>query len=291
MTYFLGYRGKIKLSRRSLGSFNTTVLNADVNTSLNRVGFDGSSENLITGDRIIISTTDPRGLDFLPSTTWPDGNGAILNTVEVYCNVNGLGGLRLFNSFNDAVNNNRANELPLKSFAGANLRITVTLFDPERRLLGDITGFTFNTDREALDTTTMSDRFKRMYSAGLISGAGSLDCLFNPVYSGVNETSLLMLQLIYRADIGSEFNCYLQLTENESNTNAEDVYYEFSAMVTRSGIEVRPDQAITATVDFVTTGEIRLVIGEAPSDYILKEDDDRIRLQQNLDYLLTEVGD
>jgi hypothetical protein len=40
----------------------------------------------------------------------------------------------------------------------------------------------------------------------------------------------------------------------------------------------------------VTTGEIRLLIGE-PSGYILKEDTDRIRLQQNLDFLLTEVTD
>jgi len=289
MTYFLGYRGKIKLSRRSRASFRSSILPADVNTSLNRVGFDGSVENLLTGDKIILTTTDARGLDFLPSSTWPDGGGATLKEVEVYCNVNGLGGLRLFREFSDAVNNVRANELPLEAFAGAALSIDVTLFDPERRVLGDVTGFNFNTDREALDTTTMSDRFKKMYAAGLISGAGSIDCLFNPSFSGLGESSLLMLQLINRADIGSEFSCYLQLTENE--VGAEDVYYEFGAMVTRSGIEVRADQAITCAIDFVTTGEIRLVIGEPPADYLLKEDDDRIRQQQNLDYLLTEVGD
>lgn len=290
MTYFLGYRGKIKLSRRSKASFRTSILPADVNTSLNRVGFDGSVENLITGDKIIMTTTDARGLDFLPGSTWPDGGGATLKEVELYCNVNGLGGLRLFREFTDAVNNVRANELPLESFTGAAIAVDITLFDPERRVLGDVTGFTFNTDREALETTTMSDRFKKMYAAGLISGAGSIDCLFNPNASGISESSLLMLQLINRADIGSEFSCYLQLTENEGG-GAQDVYYEFSAMVTRSGIEVRADQVISSAIDFVTTGEIRLVIGEPPSDYILKEDDDRIRLQQNLDYLLTEVGD
>ena len=136
----------------------------------------------------------------------------------------------------------------------------------------------------------MSDRFKKMYSAGLISGSGSIDCLFNVQNSGLIENSLLMLQLINRTDIGSEFSCYLQLIEDDVNPGVSDVYYEFNAMVTRSGIEVREDNVISCAIDFVTTGEIRLLIGE-PSGYILKEDTDRLRLQQNLDFLLTEVTD
>lgn len=136
----------------------------------------------------------------------------------------------------------------------------------------------------------MSDRFKQMYSAGLISGSGSIDCLFNTENSGLTENSLLMLQLINRTDIGSEFACALQLVEDSTYTKSADIYYEFDAMVTRAGIEVRNDQAITCAIDFVTTGEIRLLIGE-PSGYVLKEDTDRLRLQQNLDFLLTEVTD
>jgi hypothetical protein len=73
-------------------------------------------------------------------------------------------------------------------------------------------------------------------------------------------------------------------------TKSSDIYYEFDAMVTKTGIEVRSDQTINCVIDFVTTGDIRLLIGE-PSGYILKEDTDRIRLQQNLDFLLTEVTD
>lgn len=291
MTYFLGYTGKIKLSRRSQASFTTTVLNADVNVSLARVGFDGAIENLITGDKVIITTTDSRGLEFLPSTTWPDGGGSILKSVELYVNVNQAGGLRFFNSYINAVNNNRAQELPVQSFAGAGLLVQVTLFDPERRVLGDVVSYTFNTDREALDTTTMSDRFKKMYSAGLISGTGSMDCLFNAAESGEGETSLLMLQLINRADIGSEFTAYFQLVESVNAPGALDVYYEFNATVTKSGIEVSSDQVIKCAIDFVTTGEIRLVIGAPPADYLLKEDTDRMRLQQSLDYLLQELSD
>ena len=72
-------------------------------------------------------------------------------------------------------------------------------------------------------------------------------------------------------DIGSEFSCFLQLTEDAVYSNSSDVYYEFDAMITRTGVEVRPDQTINCAIDFVTTGEIKLLIGE-PSGYILKEE-------------------
>lgn len=290
MTYFLGHYGKVKLRRKSATTFSSSVSPADVNTILNRFGFDGSVENLLTGDQLRIFTDDPRGLDFLPSSTWPDGGGATLNEIVAYSNINAIGGIRLFNEFSNAINNNRTAEYPLESFTGNPIDINVSVYGSVERVLGDVTGFTFNTDREALDTTTMSDRFKKMYSAGLISGSGSIDCIFNTSNSGLVENSLLMLQLINRTDIGSEFSCFLQLTEDEVYQNTSDIYYEFDAMITRTGIEVRPDQTINCAIDFVTTGEIKLLVGE-PSGYILKEDTDRIRLQQNLDFLLTEVTD
>lgn len=290
MTFFLGQYGKVKLKRKSALSFPTSILPADVNTVLNRFGFDGSLENLVTGDQLRIVTDDPRGLDFLPSSTWPDGGGATLNEIVAYCNMNVIGGLRLFDTFSAAINNNRAEEYPLESFTGDALPIDVSIYGSVERVLGDVTGFSFNTDREALDTTTMSDKFKKMYSAGLISGSGSIDCLFNTQNSGLVENSLLMLQLINRTTIGSEFTCFLQLIEDDIYPGVQDVYYEFDAMITKTGIEVSPDKVISCVIDFVTTGEIKLLIGE-PSGYILKEDTDRLRLQQNLDFLLTEITD
>jgi hypothetical protein len=287
MTYFLGQYGKIKLKRKAATAFRTHVSPDDVNTTLNRFGFDGSIENILTGDQLRIVTSDPRNLDFLPASTWPDGAGATLNEVIAYVNVNAMGGIRLFNNFSDAINNNRAAEYPLENFTGDPIAIDVSIYGSVERVLGDVAGFTFNTDRESLETTTMTDKFKRMYSAGLISGSGSIDCIFNTENSGQVENSLLMLQLINRTDSGSEFACFLQLTED---TAYSAVYYEFDAMVTRTGIEVRSDQAISCAIDFVTVGEIRLLLGE-PSGYILKEDTDRLRLQQNLDFLLTEVTD
>jgi len=291
MTYFLGNLGNVRLRRNTEVVLHTEIRDADVTPVLNRVGFDGSSENLLTGDKVTISTTDSRGLLFFTVGSWVDGEGVEQRSFSAYVNVNIAGGLRFFPSFTAAVNNNRAEEYEVKSFAGDPLLVQLVVQDISANVLGDVKSYTFNTDREGLDTTTLSDKFKRMYSAGLISGSGSIDCLFNNVTSGIKETPLLMLQLINRVDIGSEFDLLLSITDSENDPSAADIYYEFSAMVTRSGLEVTASDVISCSIDFVTTGEIRLLVGR-PSGYILKEDDDRIALNQNsLEFLLTEVED
>lgn len=291
MTYFIGHYGKIKLKRKSQTAFTSSVNPDDVNTVLNRFGFDGSLENLLTGDQLVITTDDSRGLDFMPSSTWPNGEGATLNEIVLYSNINAMGGIRLFSTFPDAINNVRANEYPLETFAGAPIEISVRILGSIERVLGDVNGFSFNTDRESIETTALSDKFKRMHSAGLISGGGSIDCLFGTATGGQMENSLLMLQLINRVDLGSEFSCFLQLVDNSTTlySTAKNIYYEFDAVITKSGVEVRADALISCAIDFVTTGEIKLLIGE-PSGYILKEDTDRV-LKEDLEGLLTEVTD
>jgi len=291
MTYFVGNVGNVRLRRNNEVVLHAEVKDADVTPVLNRIGFDGSIENLLTGDKVTISTEDARGLLFFTVSSWVDGEGVEQRSFSAYINVNAAGGLRFFPSFVDAVNNNRAAEYQVKSFAGASLPVRLVVRDIAANVLGDVTSYTFNADREGLDTTTLSDKFKRMYSAGLISGAGSIDCLFNNVTSGIKETPLLMLQLINRVDIGSEVDMLLSITDSTIDSSVPDIYYEFSAMVTRSGLEVTASDIISCSIDFVTTGEIKLLVGR-PSGYILKEDDDRIALNQNsLEFLLTEVED
>jgi hypothetical protein len=141
-----------------------------------------------------------------------------------------------------------------------------------------------------LDVTTLSDKFKKMHAAGMISGSGSIDCIFNHETTGLKETPLLMLQLINRVDIGSQFDCVLKLVDGDIDASEQSVYYEFSAVVTRSGVQVTATELIECAIDFVTTGEIRLLVGE-PSGYVLKEDNDRIYLERDLGFLLTEVED
>jgi hypothetical protein len=291
MAVFVGHQGNVRLRRGSSseeGLITDVILSDDVNTALNRLNFDKSLDNLITGDRVDIITEDSRGLVFLPSSFW--NSNTTEDSASVYVNVNAAGGLRLFNSFQDAVNNNRAAEIVLTEFAGNPLDIEINVRDVSYNILGNVSGYTLNTEREAVDVTALADKFRKQYAAGLITGAGTIDCLFDYGTTGIKEPPVLLLQLIHRIDIGSEFDLALYLTDGTSNPLNQTVYYEMKAMVTRAGVTIEDNAVVSCAVDFITTGEIRLLIGE-PAGYVLKEDDDRIELEQSLGYLLKEVED
>jgi hypothetical protein len=291
MTVFLGGNGAVRLRRglRSpLISITDEISPNDINTSLNRLSFDSSVDNLLTGDRVEITTTDARGLICFSPSSW--SSGAVESSISAYVNVNAVGGLRFFSSFEPAVNNDRSQEYTLASFSDPALAIAFSVKDAKDNSVGDITSYTLNTEREAIDVTALSDKFKRQYSAGIISGSGTIDCVFNYTNVGDRENSLLLIQLIQRVDIGSEVELFLYLTDKDLDINLTTVFYRMEAMITRSGVTVGTDDVIRCTVDFVTVGEIQLLVG-APASYILTEDDDRVIIEQSLDYLLQETDD
>ena len=291
MTFFVGYTGAIKLRRGGESTFIASISPNDVNTLLNRFSFDGSDDNLITGDLLEISTEDPRGLLFLPSAFWDVPGLEVADDARAYANINAAGGIRLFPTFNDAVNNERANEYSLTQFAGESLEVTIGIRDTKYNTLGSVTSFEINTDRAAMETTSLSDQFKQQYSAGLLSGNGSIECLFSYESMANQEVPLFLLQVINRLGVGSEFGALLSISSvEESASFREEVYYDIQAVVTRAGVTVAADALVSCSIDFVTTGEFKLRVG-VPPEYILKEDNDAIYLEQSLDYLLKEVTD
>jgi hypothetical protein len=291
MAVFLGATGNIRLKRGSqAGSsqFADQITPDDVTVTLNRVGLARSGDNLVTGDRIEIATTDARGLVCFAASNWP--SATVENTITAYVNVNAVGGLRLFDTFNEAVNNNRSAEYTVTAFAGAALPVTITLRDSVSRVLGNVTSYELNTTRDQVDTTALSDKFKTQFAAGLISGSGRIDCLFDYTTTGIKEVPLMLMQTLQRVDIGSSCDLALYIVDRALDSTETSVYYEFEAVITASGVSVDTDAAITCALDFVTTGEIKLLVGE-PAGYILKEDEDRIYLESSLDFLLQESED
>ena len=291
MTFFLGSQGNVRLRRGAdvaLGSIPETIGLDDVSTVLNRIGTANGIDNFFTGDRVDIETTDARKLLFIPAANW--SSGAVEDTFSAYVNVNAAGGLRLFLTFADAVNNNRENEIALQAFTGDPVAVNIVVRDVGSNILGDVTGYEFNASREQVDTTALSDKFKNQYNAGLISGSGRIECIFNNATDGTKETSFLMLQLIQRLDLGCAFDLFLYLVDKDLNPAEQSVFYSLTAVVTNSGVSVDLDDAIRCTLDFVTTGELKLVVGTL-AEYLLKEDNDRIRQEQSLDFLLKEVTD
>lgn len=273
-------------------AIKTEINSNDINTILNRFSFEGAENDVLTGDYLTFTTEDPRGLAFLFPSFWSWTDTTVpLQKASFYVNVNGMGGMRVYRQFNDAVNNNRDNESPLQLINGSPLEVEVLIEDTNFNTVGKIEGYTINTERDAVDVTSLNDKFRQQYSAGLISGNGSIDALF--AYQTVinEETPLLMLQLIQRVETGSSFEASLFLVTKNAATSEFDVWYQFEAMVTRAGVEVRGDGIVSCAIDFVTTGEIKLQVGIAPS-YVLQENQFKINLSEyTVDALLKEVED
>lgn len=291
MAYFLGSAGSVRLRRgtdEELATLPAAINVDDVSTVLNRVGVDAAVDNLLTGDRIDIETTDSRGLAFIPASNWPSNQ--IEDTFSCYVNVNAAGGLRLFESFQAAINNERSSEIALQAFTGDPINTVIRVRDINYNFLGNVTNYEFNASRDNIDVTSLSDKFKRQYQSGLLSGSGRIDCIFDPKSTGTSESSLLMLQLIQRIEIGCACDMALFLTDNIVDPSQDNIFYRLTAVITNAGVTVGAQEAISCTLDFVTTGEVKLIVGQV-SDYLLKEDDDRIRQEQSLDYLLVEVTD
>jgi len=288
MTVFLGSLGNIRLRRGGTATLQSAIEPSDVNTTLNRIGIEGAELNLLTGDRLDLTTNDARGLVCFPSNTW--SSGTVEKSISAYINVNQAGGIRFFTTFAAAVNNVRANELSVANFAGNSLSVTIKVQDVQYNLLGNVDNYTFNTDRDQIDATTLSDKFKQQYSAGLLSGSGTIDCYFDYTTTGIKETPLFMLQLLQRVELGSQFDCALYVVDRTNDSEAVSVYYEFSAVIVRSGLSIQSQDVTHCTLDFVTTGDIALKVGE-PSGYVLKEDDFRLEFEQSVDFLLQEAED
>ena len=288
MTFFIGTKGNVRLRRGAdteLGVLSGSIGPDDLVLALNRVGFEGANTNLFTGDKVDLVTTDARGLAFIPASNWP--SNAIEDTFSTFINVNSAGGLRLYPTFADAVNNIRANEIAIQAFTGDPIEVSVRVRDVAYNLLGDVTSYEFQSNRDQIDVTALDDKFRKQHDAGLISGSGRIDCTFNYITSGALETSKLLVQLIQRVDLGSAFDLALYLTDKTVDPDVENIFYLLTAVVTNSGVRVAANEIITCSLDFVTTGDVRLVTG-VPSQYILKEDDDRIRVEHSLNYLLQE---
>jgi len=313
MAFYLGTYGNIRLRRGAdgdAGNFNAAISPDDINTTLNRLGVDQSIDNLITGDRVVFTTTDNRRLDFIPDTRFGEleflqteasdqlitqsgdslfKNGLTADDFTAYVNVNAVGGLRLYPAFADAINDERTTEIALDPFTDGPINVNLAVRDTRFDVLGNVTRYEFNTSRDAIDTTALSDKYKQHFNAGLLSGSGRIECAFDYTTTASTEPPVVMLQTIQRLDAGCAFDLALYLTDKEVVPTVDNVFYLTTAVTTSTGISVEAGGLVSCTVDFVTTGQIRLVIGR-PDEYILKEDYDRIQVEHSLDFLLQELA-
>jgi hypothetical protein len=286
MSIYLGTFGEVELQRQFDGSdLRSTINPSDVNATEKRFSFDFEHGQLLSGDQVEITSTDDSALDFISSYT--------KTSVKKFINVDELDGIRLYDSFAHAVNGGTANATALAT-PGDDIPIRVKVENAQRRLLAQCSGFELNTERETVDTTALSDEFRNRIST-LMSGSGRMSCFWEYTGDTENELPNYLLELQLRTRVGSQFRArfYLKTTSHnpsgDSGTALQEIWYEFTGVLTACAVQFSPSDAIQFTADFITTGPIEIRMNLESPPKLLQENSDDILLEQGTtDALLQE---
>lgn len=287
MAVYIGSFGRVALKRKSSeGALESVINPADVNVTRKRFSFDFDPAFLITGDQVSITSTNGAVLGWVSTAGW--ANGTKQSNGQWFVNVDELGGIRLYSSFVNAVNGGSANAIALDTIA-ADIPIRVTIANTRDRILGAITSYELNTQREAVDTTALSDQFRSQYSS-LMSGSGRISCQWDYkdcCGGGEYETAHYLLNLVLRTEVGSEFDAKLYLKTDEYNpsgdaSQADDrIWYDISGVITASAVQFLPGTIVEMTAEFITTGRVRLNTKTIPDFDLLLSDGGQVRLEQD----------
>ena len=286
MGVYFGQSGEIALKRDSLQSTLSTKLDpSDVNTSRRRFSVDHSSGSLLTGDRVDIATADKSTLELVNGHSYEDGSW--------YINVDPVGGLRLYDTFAKAIEGLQSTALQLV-IPSASKDILIKTRNENFRHVANVRDFEMTTSREQVDLTNLGDEFRNQYEAGIISGQGTMTCIWEHSYETGNrkteygtdsEFPFYLAQLIVRTQQGSDFDGLFYIYRDTNNAK-NNVFYEANCIITNVAVSVSPAEVIETRIEFVTNGAVKLKTGDTPG-YLLQENSDRI-LQENLSPILLE---
>jgi len=286
MGIYLGNIGGIEITRKSFeGSKESLVNPSDVNAGRDRFSFDFDEGYLISGDLVELTTTDGTLLDFVDASGW--GNSTVQTSGNWYAFIDELGGIRLYDNFDDSLEGSTGGLVPLATIA-RDIPIRVVVRDRDTRLLASITDYELNTNRETVDITSLSDQYRQQYSS-LITGSGALTAQWDYVKDGGEEPVNYLMQLVLRTEIGSGFHAKFYI--KSANTDAaggsfsssqlnDALWWEFDAIVTSSATSFAPGEIIVSRIDFVTTGAVRLRARTTSARKLLQEDGNPLLLEQ-----------
>lgn len=278
MSVYLGTHGKVELQREfNGGSLFSTINTGDVNVTKKRFSFDFDHGQLLTGDQIEITSTDGTALDFIDSYTD--------SSVKKFIYVDEIDGIRLYDSFAHAVNGGSSNATTLAA-PGDAIPIEVTVENAIPRLLAQVNSFEVNTERETVDTTSLSDEFRTRVNT-LISGSGRMSAFWEYTGDTANELPHYMLELALRTRVGSNFKGRFYIKTDGHNPSGvaarsdDELWYQVNGVITAAAVQFAPDNTVQITADFVTTGTIEIRMNLETPDDLVQEDSSVLRLDQD----------
>jgi len=269
MSIYLGREGYVQLKRIAENNeYVRSVLTPnDVNVSERRFSFSFPTSVFITGDRIELGTQDLSNLVLIQNHNFPDA--------LVYVNVDDAGGIRLFDTFEQAVNGDINDALPLERDTG-NQDIQARTRDPGVNFIAQVYKYEITTSRDSVDVTDLGKSFRENYSNGLISGQGSLSCFWeykntlgDDKVGGKDEVPNYMAKLLLRLKQGSVFLGRFVIFDDKKG---HKIFYQMRCVVTNVAIQAGTRNEIIETeINFVTSGSISLKVSQDFGSLLLED--------------------
>lgn len=287
MSAYLGDVGHVEIVRDGDG-FSSTLMQADVDVTLDRFSLEwGEAIPIITGDRLLIRRTDGKALQLVDGRTDED--------IELYANVDDLGGVRLYEEFGSALTGLRAGCVSLVEPTDLSQPVFVDVVNFNKRCVAQIRSWDMTTERSAVDVTTLGDEYRGKYAKGLISGQGNLSCVWDfkadrcdPMNGNLqSEQPHYFAELVIRCKEGARFKGYFTLYE-DNVFGTESVWYEADCVVTNVALNFSTAEVVGCIIAFVTSGPVHLRSGMLPS-YLLQESTDEILLEEEPGSILVDV--
>ena len=288
MSIYLGTKGLLKLRRTTSDSYTGTVNASDVNTTKKRFSFDFTHGDLITGDQVEFTSTDGTVLDFVVAAGW--SNTTQQTSGKWFLNVDDLDGIRLYDTFAKSINGGSANAIATAT-PGASAPIKYKVTNVLHRIIGQVSSYELNTNRETVDITVLGDAQREMYS-GLISGNGRIECFWDyrdTVGSNEYEIPHYLAELMLRTRAGSEFEAEFFIknagyTPSGATGTVDDmVWYDIKGLLTGCAFAFQTNNLVKLTANFVTTGSIELKVATEADFDMTQEDTGDILLEQDSD--------
>ena len=296
MGIYLGDSGRVFLGRDESheryhgvirGGDPDTGETGDVNPDRRRLSVLDAASTIITGDYIQIYTL-PIPLDDDASTLvrpvlksvygndateYPDWTG--------YVHMDAVGGMRLYERFQDAVVGAQETALPLY-VADENQEVIIkSATTRSDACLARVQSYDLTTSRELIDITVLGEQFRNQYEAGLISGQGTLRCIWEHSYvlceDGIYEDDqvefpVYLAKLCIRLNQGARFRGKFYLYQAPEDSSENSVWYEANCIVNNVTINVNTQSFIQSSIQFVTTGPVTLVTDEISDADLLLQD-------------------
>lgn len=141
--------------------------------------------------------------------------------------------------------------------------IVSTADDPDERgwlIQCDLNEWALSVDAANLDMTAIGETFGEN-AKSLVRGSGTLQFLLDNRVRNGEQTSMTLLRLVMLTERGSKSSAKFHVYRNRTPVSPQigtTAYYGCDVLLTNSRINVRADDIITGTADFVATGEIAL---------------------------------